>query len=285
MADTPFASHHPYYNINSREVPVPGTDIISSLDLFEEPYMFGGEQDFHCKTRGDPLMGAPGERKAILPPTGGHGGGSLYPSTAGLYESSSSHSAHHHIDRLEPSSSSTGGPPFPGSNNFWLTPQSSMAFQAVSVASSQLPPVGAEYQIQTGMESIASPYSPESEGSYDDPNDTFQLRLPPGFEKEPIQKLTEEQLVSLSARDLNTICRDLPEDVVKQLKKRRRTLKNRGYAYNSRVRRVSQKNQLEKERDELQKQIAQLQDKVKSLEHEKEGWKRKAQMYERGGNA
>ena len=172
--------------------------------------------------------------------------------------------------------------------NFWLTPQASnqmpMAFQPVSMAN-QLPPVGAEYQIQSGMDSIASPYSPESEGSFDDTGDTsqFQLRLPSDLDlKGPIQKLTEEQLVSLSARDLNTICRDLPEDVVKQLKKRRRTLKNRGYAYNSRVRRVSQKNQLEKERDELQKQIAQLQDKVKHLEREADSWKRKAQSLERG---
>lgn len=195
------------------------------------------------------------------------------------------HHHHHHHPQASLELDSTA--PVFASNNFWLNSQQasnqapSMAFQPVSM-SSQLPPVGAEYQIQTGMDSMASPYSPESEGSYDDPGDTFQLRLPPGFDKEPIQKLTEEQLVSLSARDLNTICRDLPEDVVKQLKKRRRTLKNRGYAYNSRVRRVSQKNQLEKERDELQKQISQLQDKVKSLEREAEVWKRKAQIVERG---
>lgn len=282
MANTPYAIHHSYYNTRTAEVP--GTDTIAPFGLFdEEPSidMFGGED--YCKpARGDPLMGAPGDRKALFPP----GGGGLLPTTAGIgYDSSSSSSrVHNLLDRLELEPSSSTGSPFPGSNNFWLTPQSSMAFQPVSMAN-QLPPVGAEYQIQTGMDSINSPYSPESEGSYDDPNDTFQLRLPPGFDKEPIQKLTEEQLVSLSARDLNTICRDLPEDVVKQLKKRRRTLKNRGYAYNSRVRRVSQKNQLEKERDELQKQIAQLQDKVKSLEHDRDAWKRKAQLFERGGNA
>ena len=112
------------------------------------------------------------------------------------------------------------------------------------------------------MESVRSPYSPESDGSYDDET---------GFQ------LTEEQLVSLSARDLNRLCRDLPEDSLIQLKKRRRTLINRGYAYNSRVRRVSDKNQLEKERDELQKQNTQLQDKVKLLEREVDSWKRKAQ--------
>ena len=97
-----------------------------------------------------------------------------------------------------------------------------------------------------------------------------------------IKGLTEEQLVSLTARDLNRICREMPEDVVKQLKKRRRTLKNRGYAYNSRVRRVTQKSVLESERDDLKMQIQQLSDRCKQLEREADQWKRRAQTLERG---
>lgn len=97
-----------------------------------------------------------------------------------------------------------------------------------------------------------------------------------------IKGLTEEQLVSLTARDLNRICREMPEDVVKQLKKRRRTLKNRGYAYNSRVRRVTQKTVLETERDDLKLQIQQLNDRCKQLEREADQWKRRAQTLERG---
>lgn len=174
-------------------------------------------------------------------------------------------------------------------NNFWLTPHASssahpaMAFPSVSM-SSQLPPVGAEYQVQSGMESITSPYSPESDGSFDD-GDGSHFQLPADLEMiggKGLLQLTEEQLVSLSARDLNRLCRELPEDVVKQLKKRRRTLKNRGYAYNSRVRRVSQKNQLEKERDELKKQISQLQERLKGMERETTHWKSRAQALERG---
>ena len=60
-----------------------------------------------------------------------------------------------------------------------------------------------------------------------------------GAEVRGIRSLTESQLVSLSARDLDRLCRGLPEDTVKALKKRRRTLKNRGYAFNSRIRRIS----------------------------------------------
>ena len=56
-----------------------------------------------------------------------------------------------------------------------------------------------------------------------------------------IRWLTEDQLVSMSSRDLDRLCRGLPEDAAKALKKRRRTLKNRGYAFNSRIWRISKK--------------------------------------------
>ena len=56
----------------------------------------------------------------------------------------------------------------PQSNNVWLTSQVSnqqlMVFQQALL--NQLPPVGAKYQIQSsGMDSIASPYSPDTEHS------------------------------------------------------------------------------------------------------------------------
>ena len=97
-----------------------------------------------------------------------------------------------------------------------------------------------------------------------------------------IKGLTEEQLVSLTARDLNRLCRDMPEDIIKQLKKRRRTLKNRGYAYNSRVRRVSQKTALEIERDNLKTELLKMQEKCLVLERESELWKKRAHALEKG---
>jgi hypothetical protein len=147
---------------------------------------------------------------------------------------------------------------------------------------SQPPTPGAECLVSSTISPLASPFSPRSdEGSLDG--------LASGFDPQPIdlgdvnvKGLTEEQLVSLTARDLNRICRDLPDDVIKQLKKRRRTLKNRGYAYNSRVRRVSQKNTLEKERDELKIQVSQLSDRCRVLMEEKNQWRRRAQALERG---
>lgn len=175
----------------------------------------------------------------------------------------------------------------PYQNNFWLSRPAAhqpMAgpFQPVTV-SSQLPGVGAEYQVPSGLDPTmpSSPYSPESDNFSDDMGDA-PFSLPEINGPKGLLQLTEEQLVSLSARDLNRLCRDLPDDVTKSLKKRRRTLKNRGYAYNSRVRRVSQKNQLEKERDELRKTISQLQDRLKAMERESSEWKRRCQALERG---
>lgn len=150
---------------------------------------------------------------------------------------------------------------------------------------SEPPTPAAECQVtSTNLSPIpTSPYSPHSDVSYDGAEGGF----PQDFDSVDLSDLnlkglTEEQLVSLSARDLNRICRDMPEDIVKQLKKRRRTLKNRGYAYNSRVRRVSQKNQLEDERDTLKQQLAQLTERCKLLERESEQWKQRAQALERG---
>lgn len=147
---------------------------------------------------------------------------------------------------------------------------------------SQPPTPGAECLVSSTISPLASPFSPRSdEGSLEELSTHFDTQ-PLDLGEVNIKGLTEEQLVSLSARDLNRICRDLPDDIIKQLKKRRRTLKNRGYAYNSRVRRVSQKNTLEKERDELKLQVAQLNDKCRALQEEKNQWKRRAQALERG---
>lgn len=157
------------------------------------------------------------------------------------------------------------------------------------------PTPAAECQVtSTNLSPIPqSPYSPNSDvgSSYDDGMDGLSadsyleggiIPFDADLTEINIKGLTEEQLVSLTARDLNRICREMPEDVVKQLKKRRRTLKNRGYAYNSRVRRVSQKTALETERDDLKIQIQQLSDRCKKLERDADQWKRRAQTLERG---
>ncbi|KAH9514471.1 hypothetical protein Btru_025336 [Bulinus truncatus] len=71
--------------------------------------------------------------------------------------------------------------------------------------------------------------------------------------------INDDDLVSLSVKDLNRLLKGLSRDEVSKLKQRRRTLKNRGYAANCREKRISQKEELETEKDKLRAEVARLQ--------------------------
>jgi len=63
--------------------------------------------------------------------------------------------------------------------------------------------------------------------------------------------LSDNQLLSLSTRELNHRLRSLSADERNHLKQRRRTLKNRGYAQTCRTRRVSANHKLQGMNDNL----------------------------------
>ncbi|CAG5122562.1 unnamed protein product [Candidula unifasciata] len=71
--------------------------------------------------------------------------------------------------------------------------------------------------------------------------------------------ISDDDLVSLSVKELNRLLKGLTRDEVSKLKQRRRTLKNRGYAANCREKRISQKEELETEKDLLRAEVNRLQ--------------------------
>lgn len=88
-------------------------------------------------------------------------------------------------------------------------------------------------------------------------------------------EISDEELISLSVRELNKKLKDFSRTDILRFKQRRRLLKNRGYAQKCRTRRVQQYKNLSEDNSELYKQIEDLKEMVRLYQKERDEYKSK----------
>lgn len=85
--------------------------------------------------------------------------------------------------------------------------------------------------------------------------------------------LDDEQLISLSVRELNKRLHGFPREEVVRLRQKRRTLKNRGYAQNCRTKRLAQRHELESRNRILQAEANRLRQELERACQERDFYK------------
>lgn len=89
------------------------------------------------------------------------------------------------------------------------------------------------------------------------------------------KEISDEEIQNLRVKDLNKILRNISCEEAAKIRKRRRNLKNRGYAFNCRLRKQREHEDLINENISLKKQLEDGKFKLLKVWNEKEGYKKK----------
>jgi len=90
-----------------------------------------------------------------------------------------------------------------------------------------------------------------------------------------IEALSDEEIKNLRVQELNQLLRGLPQDEAAKIRRRRRNLKNRGYALTCRQRRLQLQEELLNENNFLKRQLEDNREKLDYVTKERNVYKRK----------
>ncbi|EDO47294.1 predicted protein, partial [Nematostella vectensis] len=88
-------------------------------------------------------------------------------------------------------------------------------------------------------------------------------------------QFTDKELMELSVRELNTKLRGLPSTEIDTIRKRRRSLKNRGYAMNCRTKREQENKELAKMNKKLARDVVSMKEELRKIKKERDAMKTK----------
>jgi len=90
-----------------------------------------------------------------------------------------------------------------------------------------------------------------------------------------IEEISDEEIKNLRVQELNKLLRGVPRDEAKKIRRKRRNLKNRGYALKCRMRRQQFQEELSNENQLLRRQLEDDKEKLRKVLKERNTFKRK----------
>ena len=108
-----------------------------------------------------------------------------------------------------------------------------------------------------------------------DLDSSFTEPQSPQSKQDSSEHITDDDLINLPIRDLNKRLRNLSKDAVQKIRKRRRSLKNRGYATSCRQRRAAVKESLKTQNKRLEAQLRDTKKRLSESVKERDSYKSK----------